>query len=285
MISGVPSGTSNLAYSHWGPINFTAPAPPDLAFSAISSKIRGRYQVDLSWNTPTSSKVRIYRDGNIIFEPGNSISSYVDHLDNVRDATFVYKVCEVLYQNCSEKVIIIGNGGDTSEPGNSSPIADFSFSANLLDVQFTDLSTDSDGSIASWNWNFGDGTSSSLQHPLKSYGQAGTYEVSLNVTDDLGVSQSVTKSISVSGEITAPPDLQLTAVGSKVKGMWQTKLSWNLTDTANQIDIYRDGEFLTTVADAGSFTDKTSFKGSGSLTYKICESGTTICSNSVTAQF
>lgn len=285
MISGVPSGSSNLAYSHWGSINFTAPAPPDLAFSAISSKVRGSYRVDLSWNTPVNSNVRIYRDGNVIFEPGYNFSSYVDHLDKVRDATFIYKVCEVLYQNCSEKVIIIGNGGDTSEPVNSPPTADFSFSANLLDVQFKDLSTDSDGSILSWNWNFGDGTSSSLQHPLKSYNQAGSYEVSLNVTDDMGASQSVIKSISVSGETTAPTDLQLTAVGSKVKGIWQTKLSWNPTDTAGQIDIYRDGEYLTTVANTGSFTDITSFRGSGSLTYKICESGTTVCSSSVTVQF
>ncbi len=285
MISEVPSGQSNLAYSHWSPLTFNAPIPPDLAFNANSSKVKGSYRVDMSWRTPANSKVRIYRDGNLILEPDPRTSNYIDYLGNVRDATIVYKVCEVFYKNCSEKIVTIGNGGETSQPVNSAPTANFSFAVNLLNVQFTDLSTDSDGSISNWNWSFGDGSSSSLQHPLKYFSQPGTYKVSLQVTDDLGASQSVEKSISVSGETSAPDGLQLTAVGSKVKGMWQTSLSWNPSGTAGQLDIYRDGELFITVADTGSFTDQTSFKGGGSLTYKICESGTTVCSNSVTVQF
>lgn len=47
---------------------------------------------------------------------------------------------------------------------------------------FTDLSI---GAIA-WDWDFGDNTSSTLQNPVKSYGQAGTFTVCLTVTDSLG---------------------------------------------------------------------------------------------------
>jgi len=52
-------------------------------------------------------------------------------------------------------------------------------SAPLL-VQFTDEST---GDITSWNWNFGDGTTSTEQSPSHTYTTAGKYSVTLEITD------------------------------------------------------------------------------------------------------
>ena len=49
-------------------------------------------------------------------------------------------------------------------------------------VQFTDYSLPQD-SIVSWNWAFGDGTTSSEQNPIHSYTYDSTYTVSLTVTD------------------------------------------------------------------------------------------------------
>ena len=46
-------------------------------------------------------------------------------------------------------------------------------------VDFTDLSA---GAIASWSWSFGDGGSSSLQHPAYTFSSPGTYTVSLDVS-------------------------------------------------------------------------------------------------------
>jgi PGF-pre-PGF domain-containing protein len=48
-----------------------------------------------------------------------------------------------------------------------------------LTIQFTDTST---GFPASWNWNFGDGTSSTEQNPMHTYFSAGTYNVTLVVS-------------------------------------------------------------------------------------------------------
>ena len=48
-----------------------------------------------------------------------------------------------------------------------------------LSVQFTDLST---GLPTTWSWNFGDGGSSSFQHPSHTYQAAGMYSVSLTAT-------------------------------------------------------------------------------------------------------
>lgn len=47
-----------------------------------------------------------------------------------------------------------------------------------LSVAFTDTST---GPVTSWLWNFGDGTTSTLQNPTKVYDKAGTYSVTLQV--------------------------------------------------------------------------------------------------------
>jgi len=49
-------------------------------------------------------------------------------------------------------------------------------------VQFTDYSLPQD-SIVSWNWDFGDGTTSTEQNPIHSYTYDSTYTVSLTVTD------------------------------------------------------------------------------------------------------
>jgi carboxypeptidase T len=85
--------------------------------------------------------------------------------------------------------------------GNQAPVANFSFVGNGLSVNFSDGSSDSDGTIASRSWNFGDSTTSTATNPSKTYSVAGTYSVVLTVTDNGGATHSVTKSVTV----TAPP--------------------------------------------------------------------------------
>ena len=93
----------------------------------------------------------------------------------------------------------------TVTPPNVAPTAAFTSSGAELDKHFdaTD-STDSDGTIASFAWDFGDGdngTGSELDH---SYASAGTYDVRLTVTDDDGATGTVTKQVVVSPPNAAP---------------------------------------------------------------------------------
>jgi lysyl endopeptidase len=85
--------------------------------------------------------------------------------------------------------------------GNVAPVANFSFVVAGLGATFTDSSTDSDGSIASRSWTFGDGGTSSAANPVRAYVAPGTYTVTLTVTDNGGLTHSTSKSVTVAASI------------------------------------------------------------------------------------
>ena len=87
--------------------------------------------------------------------------------------------------------------GPPPPPLNQPPTAAFDYNSNGLTVDFTDASTDLDGSIVSWNWNFGDGLFSTAQNPTHTYDNADTYIVRLKVTDDDGAADSTIRIITV----------------------------------------------------------------------------------------
>ena len=82
--------------------------------------------------------------------------------------------------------------------GNAAPVANFSFTTSGLTANFSDSSSDSDGSIVSRSWNFGDGGSSTSTNPSHTYSSAGTYSVQLTVTDNDGATNTRTSSVTVS---------------------------------------------------------------------------------------
>lgn len=77
------------------------------------------------------------------------------------------------------------------------PVANFIFASNGLTTTFTDTSTDSDGTVVSRTWNFGDGTSSTAANPVKTFAAAGAYNVTLTVTDNDGLSHSLARAVVV----------------------------------------------------------------------------------------
>lgn len=79
--------------------------------------------------------------------------------------------------------------------------------------------------------------------------------------------------------------IQLSGSGTKVQGRWRSSLSWSGAGTS-LVDIYREGAKIATVNNTGSYVDQTNFRGGGTLTYQVCETGTSPdCSNSVTINF
>jgi len=89
------------------------------------------------------------------------------------------------------------NDGKCSSTGeNQPPVALFTASVDGLSVNFTNSSTDDKG-VVTYNWSFGDGTSSSLQNPSHNYSSAGTYNVTLTVSDAEGLTDSTSQTVTV----------------------------------------------------------------------------------------
>lgn len=59
--------------------------------------------------------------------------------------------------------------------------------------QFDLLKSNSGGSVSTWAWTFGDGTTSSLQNPAHRYKKKGTYTVKLTATGAGGTSTANAK--------------------------------------------------------------------------------------------
>lgn len=97
--------------------------------------------------------------------------------------------------------------------GNADPIANFTTTpasgAAPLQVSFTNTSTDADGTIVSWAWDFnGDNTiDSTVQNPSPyTYTRNGWYDASLTVKDDKGFSHTAMKSGLITAGNLVPPD-------------------------------------------------------------------------------
>lgn len=161
---------------------------------------------------------------------------------------------------------------------NQSPIVDLAVACTGLDCLFdASGSYDPDGEVVSYDWDFGDGTRGAgcavMPH---TYAQAGRYLTRLTIADDEGALGTQFTYVDV-----MEPGFHLSASGRKVRGTHYVELRWAGSE-ASQIDVYRDGVRVATVANAGSYTDATGRRGTVSYTHQVCEAGTSQCSNSVT---
>ncbi|MCI5157444.1 MAG: PKD domain-containing protein [Candidatus Electrothrix sp. AUS1_2] len=111
---------------------------------------------------------------------------------------------------------------------NDPPTALFNSTVTGLNVAFTDRSQDSDGSIVSWSWDFGDGETATQQNPSHSYAAGGTYSVKLTVSDDAGDAAEFTDEVVTAAEPNSPP----TALFSSAS----TSLNVDFTDRSQDSD-------------------------------------------------
>ena len=159
---------------------------------------------------------------------------------------------------------------DPNEP----PKADFEVHCGVLTCTFIDRSDDSDGSLVSWAWDFGDGAGSSERNPAHSYATAGSYAVTLTVRDNDGAED--TKSRVAEPEPPAPnkvPDADFDVHCSELTCTFTDKSKdddgtivawqWSFGDGAtsterNPVHVYADRgryDVVLMVTDNGGATD------------------------------
>ncbi|MGY1601003.1 PKD domain-containing protein [Geodermatophilus sp. SYSU D00815] len=142
-------------------------------------------------------------------------------------------------------------GATPEAPANAAPTASFASTVSGLGVALdASASTDADGTIASYAWDFGNGQTGTGRTASHTYAAAGTYQVKLTVTDDAGATGTVTKSVTVA----APPadgPLATDAFGREVTGGWgtaDTGGAWTTEGTASNVAVTAGSGRLTATA-------------------------------------
>jgi PKD repeat protein len=117
-------------------------------------------------------------------------------------------------------------------PANQPPVADFTWSCSDLDCSFdASGSTDPDGTIVNYAWNFGDGNNGSGVTALHTYSAYGTYEVQLTVTDNEGAQDSVAQGIGVGQPAGTLHIGDLDGAASTVRNRWNVSVLITIHDS------------------------------------------------------
>jgi len=154
-------------------------------------------------------------DGDGMFEFSSSSPSQVASYARSGTYTIQLRVVDGIGITALSDVVTI-------EVANRAPIASFTLGSEASDLEglvLLDASSDADGSIQSWAWDFGDGTSSNDANPEHQFSAAGTYTVTLVVSDDQGAaSEPVSKVVPVAN---TPPQAAFSVLnaGSLNAGM------------------------------------------------------------------
>jgi len=154
-------------------------------------------------------------------------------------------------------------------PGNNNPSAVFSETCALLACTFdASASSDSDGSISSYRWDFGNGdaTESTSAVSNHTYAAAGTYTVNLTVTDNEGATDTSSKTVTVTDSTEPPANITLT--GERTNRGRTVTLSWSGA-SGNSVDVYVNGSLNGPTANTGDASYSVNKRRS--YTFEICE--------------
>lgn len=356
--NGVPSVAKIVLL---GPGSQPPPPPPaSITLNATGRSDATKQYMTLDWSGARGTTVDVYRNGPLLLNTAND-GHYTNSRTFQGTATYRYTVCETGTSICSNEATVQFGA---PPPSNAAPTADFTGSCNDLACAFDDVSVDEDGSVVGWQWNFGDGSSSSVQSPSRTYAAGGTYAVTLTVTDNQGATGSVSKQVTATdptsnappasrfssacsdltctftdqstdsdGSVAAwswtfgdgatssvrspsrtyaaggtypvtltvtdnggatnqssqsvtviKPAISLTVVGRSDATKQYMTLDWTGAAGA-MVDVFRNGIRLLTTENDGHYGNSRTFTGPATYVYKVCQAGTTVCSNEATVIF
>jgi len=155
--------------------------------------------VHAEWTYTSTSGLagfRLYKDGTQACQTTNTSSRAIDCSVDITTTPVSFTM-----------TAIDSSGKESAQSsafvvGNQAPIARVSVNTQSgyvpLPVSFDgSASSDADGSISSYSWNFGDGQTSTGAMTVHTFRTAGTYTVRLTVRDNYGATGTATKTVTV----------------------------------------------------------------------------------------
>ena len=187
-------------------------------------------------NTSTDSGGTI---GTYAWTFGDGSTSAVASPSHTYAAAGTYSVTETVTDSVSGKTSSSTQSVTVSSGATGgTPTANFSDVTSGLTATFTDSSTDSGGTIGTYAWTFGDGSTSAVASPSHTYAAAGTYSVTETVTDSVdGKTSSKTASVTVSSGGTPTQLLVNTGFETGKATPW-TMSSGTLCNTSSSSSSY-----------------------------------------------
>jgi hypothetical protein len=187
---------------NWNDIAIVGEAVLDADFVAGSDRVT--YRIPLNAGT---TRVSISADLDY------QTIAYGFYLDLIRDEAQVpevadfkrlYEASDVRFETIASASVVVDTGTRGTEP-DQPPLASFTVVCTDRACGFdASSSSDPDGAVVGYAWTFGDGTTATGATVSHNYAAAGTYTVTLTVTDDGGLTGSVAQYVTVSSGAPGP---------------------------------------------------------------------------------
>ncbi|WP_444996066.1 PKD domain-containing protein [Aliikangiella sp. IMCC44359] len=210
-----------------------------------SDTLIGTSTVTVTRNTPDTVKKNVTIPSNLNPNTNYYLGVIIDNDNSVTEWTEANNSSYIHIRTGDST----NNQAPTAEangPYNGAANSPISFSSNG--------STDPDGNISSYSWDFGDGNTSTSANPSHSYSSAGSYTVSLTVTDNGGLTASDTATATIGND----PD-PTAYCSMKGGGSYEWIAGVKLADLNN----------TSTASDYTDFTGKTANVSSGNNTITL----------------
>ena len=215
--------------------------PPNVVLTTPSTGSTYNYPASLSVSADaidsdggTISKVEFYANTTLIGTSTAPSSPFTISWSN--GAVGKYAVTAVAYDDVGAATTSAAVNVNINSVPVANPGGPYSGTPGQL-IQFNgSASTDTDGTIWTYSWIFGDGTTGSGATPTHAYSAAGTYTVTLTVSDNYHARNSATTTVQISAPLPNAPS-GLTASSQRNA---EVALRWSDNSTNEQsFELYR----------------------------------------------
>lgn len=239
----------------------TAIATASIASITYASGDQLRVRLQVTGSSPTALRAKVWRAGTP--EPGSWQVTATDSTAGLQTAgatglvSYLGGSANPGTVSATFDDFSVASASTPPPPAdNVAPKASFTATPSGLTVAFDGRgSSDSDGSVATWSWNFGDGTADAAGPTVSHDYAEGTFTATLTVTDDKGTTGVTTRQVTASSTPTPPSTTVVAqdAFGRSLAtgfGTADTGGAWSLSGSSSNFSV--GGGVGTIAAPAGS---------------------------------